>query len=41
MVRNMPEGPKPESLHNHLVYYLGNGERLRLREYSRARSALA
>ena len=32
MVRNMPGGPKPESLHNQLVYYLRNGERLRLRD---------
>jgi hypothetical protein len=32
MVRNMPEGPKPESLHDQLVCYLWNGERLRLRD---------
>jgi hypothetical protein len=32
MVRNVPEGPKPESLHDQLVYYLWNGERLRLRD---------
>src|SRR3712207_5599462 len=30
MVRNMPEGPRPESLHDQLVY-LGDAERIRLR----------
>src|SRR3712207_5551273 len=31
MVRNMPEGPRPESLHDQLVC-LGDAERIRLRD---------
>jgi hypothetical protein len=31
MVRDMPENPRPESLHDQLVYF-GGGERLQLRD---------
>jgi hypothetical protein len=32
MVRNMPEGPRPKSLHDQLVYLGDLAERIRLRD---------